>query len=148
MEEKDNKTVTMPLSEYNRMVEEIINLKMPGKDIKEKIKKYSGMSIEELEDFYLRHKQQTLKARLQQEIDYHVDTYSSYSYYKQSDYEKTYEIKELKEEIEALNENNNKLEEDLKLLRKEYDIYYNRCVELKEEINKLNQKKNRWKFWK
>lgn len=144
MDEKETKTVTMPLSEFEQMRRDIQDLKIRTKeDLREKVEKCVGMSIEEIEDFY-RIRGESFTYHMDCVKDYHLQTL------KQKDalldnYMLSCKVTE--KERDRLKEKYAKLEQDLELLRKEYDIYYNRCVELKEKINKLQEKKW-WQFWK
>lgn len=121
MEEKETKIVIMPLHEYEQMRAEIQRLKSIG--IHSELVRYVGVDIAYLEELYKAHGEIPLYKYFCKEFDRLVEEKG----------------KLLKEEIE--------LKQDLKLLRKQFDIYYNRCVELKEEINNLQEKKW-WQFWK
>lgn len=121
MEEKETKIIIMPLHEFEQMRAEIQRLKSIG--IHSEFVRYVGVDIAYLEELYKAHGEIPLEKYFCKEFDRLVEEKG----------------KLLKEKIE--------LKQDLKLLRKQFDIYYNRCVELKEEINKLQEKKW-WQFWK
>lgn len=121
MEEKDTKTITMPLHEFEEMRVEIQRLKIIG--IHSDLERYVGVDIEYLKELYKINGGIPLVEFVQKKLD------------------------QTTEEKENLLKENTELKSDLYLLRKEYDVYYNRCVELKKEISKL-QKNKRWQFWK